>query len=44
VDKSCPDCDRQYLVERVTKKSGRQLICDSESCEHVEEAPEVAAT
>ncbi len=38
VPKACPDCDRSYLVERVTKRGGRQLICDSESCDHVESA------
>ena len=36
VDKACPECEKTYLVERMGKRSGRQLICDSENCEHVE--------
>ena len=43
VDKKCPDCDRHYLVERVTKKDGRQLICDAENCSYVAEAEAVEA-
>ena len=39
VDRKCPDCDASYLVERVTKKVGRQFVCDGENCEHVESAP-----
>jgi DNA topoisomerase-1 len=30
---NCPDCGAPYLLERVTKKHGRQLIC--EKCEYV---------
>jgi DNA topoisomerase-1 len=42
VDKRCPDCNRPYLLERVTKRDGRQLVCDAEGCTYVEsaEAPE----
>ena len=40
VDKTCPACDASYLVERVTKKAGRQLICEAENCDHVEDAAE----
>jgi len=29
----CPDCGSPYLLERVTKKHGRQLVCDK--CEYV---------
>ena len=32
----CPSCDRTYLVERVTKRHGHQLICESEACKHSE--------
>ena len=44
VNKNCPDCAQTFLVERITKKHGRQLICESENCEHVEiaEEPQVA--
>jgi len=38
VPRACPECGRPFLVERVTKRSGRQLVCESESCEHVESA------
>ena len=38
VNKACPDCDRTYLLERVTKRFGRQLVCDSENCNHSETA------
>jgi len=40
VNKACPACERPYLVERVTKRFGRQLVCDSESCDYQEEALE----
>ncbi len=43
VDKKCPDCDQVYLVERITKKHGRQLICDSENCEYSENEKEPQA-
>ena len=34
----CPDCDASYLIEKNTKRHGRQLVCDSESCNHAEAA------
>lgn len=40
VDKPCPECDRTYLVERITKKQGRQLLCESEACGYTEAAEE----
>jgi len=40
VDKKCPVCDASYLVERITKKTGRQFLCDSENCDHVESVDE----
>jgi DNA topoisomerase-1 len=36
VDKECPDCGNTYMLERVTKKQGRQLVCDSENCGYSE--------
>jgi DNA topoisomerase-1 len=30
----CPDCGAPYLVEKITKRHGRQLICSSETCEY----------
>jgi DNA topoisomerase-1 len=41
VAKHCPDCEREYLVEKVTKRAGKQLVCDSESCAYEESAVEV---
>jgi len=31
----CPDCCASFLVEKVTKRHGRQLICNNEACEYV---------
>ena len=31
----CPDCGAPFLVEKVTKKHGRQLVCNSEDCSYV---------
>ena len=33
IPEKCPDCGAQYLLERVTKKQGRQLVCDK--CEYI---------
>ena len=40
VDKACPECDRTYLVKRLTKRDGAQLICDAENCDHAEATDE----
>ena len=41
----CPKCDAPYLVEKITKKLGRQLLCNNEDCDYArsEELPESAA-
>jgi len=41
----CPKCDAPFLTEKITKKHGRQLICNTEDCDYVrsEELPETAA-
>jgi DNA topoisomerase-1 len=31
----CPDCGAPFLVEKVTKKHGRQLVCNNEDCSYV---------
>jgi DNA topoisomerase-1 len=31
----CPDCGAPFLVEKITKRHGRQLICNTESCSYV---------
>jgi DNA topoisomerase-1 len=46
VSEKCPDCGAPFLVERITKRHGRQLICNNEECEYVrsvEEPEEVPA-
>jgi DNA topoisomerase-1 len=35
VAETCPDCKAPFLVEKITKKNGRQLICDNEECSYV---------
>jgi len=41
----CPKCDASYLVEKTTKKLGRQLLCNNEECDYSrsEALPETAA-
>jgi DNA topoisomerase I len=41
----CPKCDAPYLVEKITKKLGRQLLCNNEECDYArsEELPVTAA-
>ena len=41
----CPKCGAPFLVEKVTKKHGRQLLCNNEECDYArrEELPETAA-
>jgi DNA topoisomerase-1 len=31
----CPDCGAPFLVEKVTKRHGRQLLCNNEECSYV---------
>jgi DNA topoisomerase-1 len=31
----CPDCGAPFLVEKITKRHGRQLICNNEDCSYV---------
>ena len=35
VAETCPECKAPFLVEKITKKNGRQLICNSEECSYV---------
>src|SRR5580765_7649992 len=44
-DEKCPQCGAPYLVEKVTKKLGRQLLCNNDDCDYArsEELPETAA-
>jgi DNA topoisomerase-1 len=38
--KACPQCEAPYLVEKVTKRHGRQHLCQAEGCDFVEQAEE----
>jgi DNA topoisomerase-1 len=42
---ACPQCAARFLVEKVTKRHGRQLLCNAEGCDYVrsEELPDTAA-
>jgi DNA topoisomerase-1 len=44
-DEKCPQCGAPFLVEKITKKHGRQLLCNNEDCDYArsEELPETAA-
>jgi DNA topoisomerase-1 len=35
VPEKCPDCGAPFLVEKITKRHGRQLICNNEDCSYV---------
>ena len=35
VAEKCPDCGAPFLVEKITKKHGRQLVCNNEECSYV---------
>jgi DNA topoisomerase-1 len=45
IPEACPECGAAFLVEKVTKKHGRQLVCQNEGCHYAraEELPETAA-
>jgi DNA topoisomerase-1 len=42
VPEKCPDCGAPFLLERITKRHGRQLVCNNEECEYVRAAEEPA--
>ena len=39
----CPDCDTPYLVEKITKRHGRQILCNNDDCAYVR-SEELATT
>jgi DNA topoisomerase-1 len=48
VDEKCPKCGASFLVEKVTKRRGRRLVCSNGDCDYfrsadVPESPEAAA-
>jgi len=34
VPEKCPECGAPFLVEKITKRHGRQLICNNEACHY----------
>jgi DNA topoisomerase-1 len=34
VAEKCPQCGAPFLVEKITKKHGRQLLCNNEECDY----------
>ncbi len=34
VPRACPQCGRPYLLEKTSKRLGRRLVCDNESCDY----------
>jgi DNA topoisomerase I len=45
VNEKCPKCGAPYLIEKTTKKHGRQILCNTEDCDYsrADELPETAA-
>jgi DNA topoisomerase-1 len=45
VNEKCPECVAPFLVEKVTKRHGRQLLCQNEDCGYSrsEDLPDTAA-
>ena len=32
---ACPKCAAPYLIEKTTKRHGRQILCNNEDCDYV---------
>lgn len=43
VARACPDCASPYLVEKLTKREGRRVICEKEGCGFAEQVEDAAA-
>jgi DNA topoisomerase-1 len=39
VAEACPDCGTPFLLEKITKRHGRQLVCSKDDCGFVKDAP-----
>jgi len=39
----CPTCGSPYLLEKITKRHGRQLVCNAEGCDYVRSEEPVTA-
>jgi len=35
VNEKCPKCGAPYLIEKTTKRHGRQILCNNEDCDYV---------
>jgi DNA topoisomerase-1 len=35
LDEKCPECGAPFLVEKVTKRHGRQVLCQNDDCSYV---------
>jgi DNA topoisomerase-1 len=35
VNEKCPKCGAPYLIEKTTKKHGRQILCNDDDCDYV---------
>jgi DNA topoisomerase-1 len=44
IPEKCPDCGAPFLVEKTTKKYGRQVRCQTEGCEYVRSEELVGTT
>ena len=44
VAEPCPKCGARFLLEKVTKKHGRQLLCHTEDCDYARSAELVETT
>jgi DNA topoisomerase-1 len=38
IAEACPTCGTPFLLEKITKKAGRQLVCSKEDCAYVRDA------
>ncbi len=39
VAEACPSCGTPFLLEKITKKAGRQLVCSKDDCGYIRDAP-----
>jgi DNA topoisomerase I len=39
IAETCPECKTPFLLEKITKKAGRQLVCSKEDCAYIRDAP-----
>src|SRR5262245_65022864 len=40
IDEKCPKCGAPYLVEKTTKRHGRQFLCNNEECDYARRSEE----